>query len=270
MNTDTTTAFDPLAVQRVRNPVQVRSVQVRQVQRTSPHLVRIRFAGEALHGFASASFDDHIKLLLPPDPRDPLVLPMPGPDGLALPAGAPRPVMRDYTPRWFDAEAGLLDIEFALHGDGFAASWAAQAQPGQQAGVGGPRGSFVVPPGFDWHLLVGDETALPAIARRLEELPAATQALVIAETADPADRRMLKSRAQLQVQWLTEGEGGGLAAAVQQLRRPAGEGYAWAAGEAAAMAATRRVLVDGLGLSKDRVRAAAYWKRGSSAHHENL
>ncbi len=270
MNTDTTTAFDPLAVQRVRNAVQVRSVQVQQVHRTSPHLVRIRFSGEALRGFASASFDDHIKFMLPPDPREPLVLPMTGPDGLALPAGAPRPVMRDYTPRWFDAEAGLLDIEFALHGDGFAAAWAAQAQPGQQVGVGGPRGSFVVPTGFDWHLLVGDETALPAIARRLEELPAGTQALVIAETADPADRRVLKSRAQLQVQWLTEGVDGGLAAAVQQMRLPAGEGYTWAAGEAAAMAATRRVLVDGLGLSRDRVRAAAYWKRGASAHHENL
>ena len=73
MNTDTTTAFDPLAVQRVRNAVQVRSVQVQQVHRTSPHLVRIRFSGEALRGFASASFDDHIKFMLPPDLREPLV-----------------------------------------------------------------------------------------------------------------------------------------------------------------------------------------------------
>lgn len=270
MTTDTLAPIDPLAVQRVRNPVKLRSVQVQQVHRASPHLVRIRFAGDSLHDFASASFDDHIKFMLPPDPREPLVLPVPGPDGLALPHGALRPVMRDYTPRWFDPAAGLLDIEFALHGDGFAAAWAAQAQPGQQAGVGGPRGSFVVPTGFDWHLLAGDETALPAIARRLEELPPGTRALVIAETADPADRRVLQSRAQLQVQWLTDAVDGGLAAAVQQLRLPAGEGYAWAAGEAAAMAATRRVLVDGLGLSKDRVRAAAYWKRGASAHHENL
>jgi NADPH-dependent ferric siderophore reductase len=270
MTTETSTASDPLAVQRVRYPVHVRSVQVQQVHRTSPHLMRIRFVGEALHGFVSASFDDHIKFMLPPDPLEPLVLPMPGPDGLALPVGALRPVMRDYTPRWFDAEAGLLDIEFALHGGGFAAAWAAQAQPGQQAGIGGPRGSFVVPPGFDWHLLVGDETALPAIARRLEELPAGTQALVIAETADPADRRVLESRARLQVQWLTQAVDGGLAQAVAQLRLPAGEGYAWAAGEAADMAAARRALVQALGMSKDRVRASAYWKRGASAHHETL
>ncbi len=270
MTTDTLSPRDHLTVRRVRSAVKLRSVQVHQVLRLSPHLVRIRFAGDSLRDFASTSFDDHIKLMLPPDAAQPLVLPVAGPDGMALPAGATRPVMRDYTPRWFDPVAGLLDIEFALHGDGFAAAWAAQARPGLVAGVGGPRGSFVVPTGFDWHLLMGDETALPAIARRLEELPAGTQALVIAETADPADRRALQSAARLQVQWLTGSVDGGLAAAVQQLRLPAGEGYAWAAGEAAAMAATRRVLVDGLSLPKDRVRAAAYWKRGASAHHENL
>jgi NADPH-dependent ferric siderophore reductase len=128
----------------------------------------------------------------------------------------------------------------------------------------------VVPKDFDWHLLVGDETALPAIARRLEELPAGVQAFVIAETADPADRRVLHSPAKLSVQWLTEGAGGGLAAAVAAWQRPQGEGYAWAAGEAADMAATRRVLMEQHGVAKDRVRVAAYWKRGASAHHENL
>lgn len=270
MTTDLLSQPDPLAVLRVRNPVRLRSVQVQHVHRASPHLVCIRFAGDSLRDFASASFDDHVKLMLPPDPALPLVLPVAGPDGLMLPPGAVRPVMRDYTPRWFDPAAGVLDIEFALHGDGFAAAWAAQAKPGQIVGVGGPRGSFVVPTGFDWHLLVGDETALPAIARRLDELPAGTRAVVIAQTADPADRRVFQSRAALQVQWLTAAPDGGLAGAVQRLGLPAGEGYAWAAGEASDMAATRRVLVDGLGLRKDRVRAAAYWKRGASAHHETL
>lgn len=77
--------------------------------------------------------------------------------------------MQDYTPRRFDAQE--LGIEFALHGDGPAANWARQAQPGQTLTVAGSRGSFIVPTGFDWHLLVGDDSALPAIARRLEELP---------------------------------------------------------------------------------------------------
>ncbi|WP_372660248.1 siderophore-interacting protein [Hydrogenophaga sp.] len=262
--------LDPLAVQRLRHPLQFRRVRVLQVHRPSPHLVRIRFAGEALRGFVSASFDDHFKLALPTEPDGELPLPTPGPDGLQWPEHAPRPVLRDYTPQRFDSAQGWLDVEFALHGDGFAAQWAAQARVGQEAGVGGPRGSFVVPTGFDWHLLVGDETALPAIARRLEELPAGTQALVIAETADPADRRVLPSRANLQLRWLTEVQDGGLAQAVRELRLPPGEGYAWVAGESLVVATTRRVLVEQHGLAKERLRASAYWKRGASAHHETL
>jgi len=265
-----TTPVSPFSVQRVRHPLKIRRIRVQEVHRPSPHLVRVRFAGEDLQDFVSASFDDHLKLMLPSDPDAPLVLPELGPDGPVLPPGAPRPVMRDYTPRAFDVANGLLDLEFALHGTGAAATWAAQARPGQEVGVGGPRGSFVVPTVYDWHLLVGDETALPAMARRLEELPAGVQAMVIAETADPADRRELQSRASLSVQWLTEAADGGLAAAVAAWQRPSGEGYVWAAGEAAEMAATRRVLVDQHDVAKDRMRVAAYWKRGASAHHENL
>lgn len=265
-----TTAISPYGVQRVRHPLKVRRLRVQEVDRPSPHLVRVRFSGDDLQDFISASFDDHLKLMLPADPDAALVLPQPGTEGLAYPPDAPRPDMRDYTPRWFDSARGLLDLEFALHGEGAAATWAMQARPGQEVGVGGPRGSFVVPTGFDWHLLVGDETALPAIARRLEELPAGVQAFVIAETTDPADRRSLQSRAGLTVQWLTAGIDGGLAAAMAAWQLPKGVGYAWAAGEAAEMTATRHVLVEQHGLAKERMRVAAYWKRGASAHHENL
>ena len=67
---------------------------------------------------------------------------------------------------------------------------------GDRVLVGGPRGSFVVPADYDWHLLVGDPTALPAIRRRLEELPAGTRVTVIAQ-ADPADRLPFVTQAQL-------------------------------------------------------------------------
>src|SRR6185369_9649473 len=108
---------------------------------------------------------------------------------------AAEPVRRDYTPRRYDAAAGELTIEFALHGDGPAARWAAQAAPGQRATIGGPRGSFVIPLDYDWHLLVGDESAMPAIARRLEELPAGATAIVILQVRDAADRRALQTSA---------------------------------------------------------------------------
>jgi NADPH-dependent ferric siderophore reductase len=261
---------NPLAVERVRHEIKVRRLQVQRIDAVSPHFLRIRFAGEALRDFVSASFDDHAKLMLPARPGQPLVLPQPGPDGLALPPGAEKPVMRDYTPREFDRAAGTLDIEFVLHGDGVASRWAEAARVGDEVGLGGPRGSFVVPTGFDWHLLVGDESAVPAIARRLEELPETAQAITVIETGDAADRRPFTSRARVQTHWIETGATDALARAVAALKLPVGEGFAWAGGEAASIAAVRQALVDGHGLDKSRVRASAYWKRGSVGHHETL
>ena len=241
MNTESTS---PSRVQRVRHELRRRELDVVRVEAPSPHFRSITFAGEALAGFISASFDDHVKLIFG--------------DG----------AMRDYTPRRHDAAAGELTIEFALHGEGPAAAWAAQATPGQRLTVGGPRGSFIIPTDYAWHLLVGDETALPAISRRLEELPASTRAIVIAQVGDNADRRDLRSAAALEVQWVADAQA--LLAAVQALPLPEGEGYAWCAGEAKAMARLRAVLVDDKGHSRHAIRAAAYWKLGATAHHENL
>ena len=262
---------DPLTVERVRHDLKLRRLQVQRADRISPHFVRVRFTGEDLADFISASFDDHIKLMLPAQPGGPLVLPVVGPDGPALPSGAERPVMRDYTPRSFDLTARTLDIEFLLHSEGRATEWAAQAKVGDEVGVGGPRGSFVVPLAFDGHLLVGDESAMPAIARRLEELPSGAQAIAVVETLDPADRREWVTQARLQTHWVQSGAVNALALAVSALKLPTmGETFAWAAGEAASMVAVRQALVEGQGLHKSRVRAAAYWKRGSAGHHETL
>ena len=84
-------------------------------------------------------------------------------------------------------------IEFALHGEGPAAEWAAQAAAGHTLAIGGPKGSLIVPLDYDWHLLVGDETAFPAVARRLEQLPAGAKAIVDPAGADAADRREFRA-----------------------------------------------------------------------------
>ena len=235
-------------VERVRHELKRRELTVTRVEAVGPHFRRVTFTGDSLVDFVSASFDDHVKLILD--------------------TGAGAPAMRDYTPRRFDTGTRELDIEFALHGDGPAANWAAQAQTGQRVTIGGPRGSFIVPTAFDWHLLVGDETALPAVARRLEELPAGTRAIVRMAVADPADRRTLPSAAALDLQWLDSDAA--LLAAIRDLALPAGDGYAWCAGEAGTMTELRRTLVDDKGHDRHAIRAAAYWKRGAIAHHENL
>jgi len=236
-------------VQRLRQEPKRRALQVLRVAQLSPHVRSVTFGGDALADFVSASFDDHVKLVL-------------------APADGSEPVMRDYTPRHFDAAARELTLEFALHGDGPAAAWAAQATPGQAATIAGPRGSFVVPTDFDWHLLVGDETALPAIARRLAELPAGRRVIVVAQAGDPADRRPLATAAELSLTWVDSAED--CLATVRALALPPGEGYAWCAGEAAITAELRRVLVEEKGHDRQAIRAAAYWKRGARAHHAVL
>ena len=230
-------------VERVRHELKRRRLTVAHVESLTPHFRRITFTDESLSDFVSASFDDHIKVFVD-DAR------------------------RDYTPRSFDNAARELVIEFALHGHGPAAEWAAQAAPGDTLDIGGPKGSMIVPLDYDWHLLVGDETAFPAVARRLEQLPAGAHAIVVLQAADAADRRDFRSAANVDLTWVeTDAQ---LLAAVRALALPAGDGYAWCAGEAACMAALRRELVDVKGHPREAIRAAAYWKRGATGHHENL
>ncbi len=235
-------------VQRVRHEIVRRPVQVARVTQISPHIKSITFSGESLAGFVSDSFDDHLKLLLD--------------------VGGAEPVRRDYTPRHYDPVLRELTVEFALHGDGPAARWAAQAVPGHSATIAGPRGSLIIPVDYDWHLLVGDESAMPAIARRLEQLPVGSHAMVIVQTGDAADRRSFATASHASVQWVNSDQE--LQSAVRALELPAGEGYAWCAGEASAMAALRRILVQEKGHDRHAIRAAAYWKRGATVHHENL
>jgi NADPH-dependent ferric siderophore reductase len=263
-----------LSVVRVRHPLKFRLLQVKRVQPLSPHLLRVTLTGDDLHDFESASFDDHVKVFFPAPGDDKPVLPQAGPDGPVFAADGQRPLARDFTPRHFDRNARELDLEFALHEAGPAANWAAQAAPGQYLGIGGPKGSLVIPLAFDWHLLIGDETALPAIGRRLQEMPAGTRVAAIVEVADPSARIDFATAADLYIVWCYRNEapyrGGALLKAVRETWLPDGEGYVWAAGEAATMRAVRTHLVNERGIDKARIRAASYWKQGATAVHEAL
>jgi NADPH-dependent ferric siderophore reductase len=258
---------------RVRHELKMRLLQVRDVSRVTPKMVRVVVGGEDLAGFVSAAYDDHVKLFFPHPGEEKPVLPTQTPNGPVFPEGLVRSPARDYTPRRYDAAAKTLTLDFVLHDAGPATAWAAQARPGHFLGVGGPRGSFVIPDDFDWYLFVGDETALPAIGRRLEELPASARVLVVAEVADEAEEQRFTSRAAVEVKWLhrdaaAKGTTSRLREALAGLSLPKGEGYAWVATEAETAKALRQYLVEERGLDKERVKAAAYWKRGAVAVHE--
>ncbi|MDR5837196.1 siderophore-interacting protein [Caballeronia sp. LZ034LL] len=263
-----------LEVTRVRHPLRFRLVQVQRVQTLNPYFVRVTFSGDDLADFVTASFDDHVKLFFPAPGDTMPALPQSGPDGPAFDPSKPRPVARDFTPRRFNPAARELDIDFALHEAGPATDWASQAAPGQYLGIGGPRGSFVIPVQFDWHLLIGDETALPAIARRVEELPAGTRVATLIEVADPSARIEFDTHADLYAQWRYRNEsdhpGGALLLALRETYMPEGDGYVWAAGEATLMRAVRQLLTAERGIDKRRIRASAYWKRGEQGVHGSI
>ena len=252
-----------LAVERVRHTLRARHLQVVRRTQVSPGFVRLTLGGPELAGFVTAGFDDHLKLILPQPGQERPSLPTLQEGRPVFPD--PRPVLRDYTPARFDAAAGELDIEVALHDAGPANDWAACAFVGQWVGIAGPRGSLVIPKVFDWHWLIGDESALPAIARRLAELPATTSTTVRMYVRNPADRRALASAAQLDLQWVDA-----LPSAVEALALPPGAGYIWAAGEHSDMAAVRKAVLSKPGVDAKRMRIAAYWKRGVADHHEDL
>jgi len=246
-------------------------LEVREVQRLTPQMLRFVLHGDDFAGFHSAGADDHVKLMFPAVAGEPPVLPRP--EEPRYDEGALRPSLRDFTPRRFDGERGELVVDFVVHGEGPASSWAAAADRGALLGQGGPRGSLVVSDDFDWYLLAGDETALPSIARRLEELPAGAHAIVLAEVADAAGELELETRARLDLTWLhRDGAEPGttdlLERAVRALDLPGGAGFAWVAGEAEAVRPLRAHLREERGLPKQFTRVTGYWKRGEADHHE--
>jgi NADPH-dependent ferric siderophore reductase len=253
-------------VTRVRHELKRRKLEVRRSERISPSMVRLVLGGDDLAGFVSLGFDDHVKIFIPPPGATEPFVPTSGPDG------AEPPAMRDFTPRKYDAEAGELTIDFALHEAGPATAWAVNAGPGDFLGVGGPRGSMVVPTGFRLHVLIGDETAIPAIARRLEELPSGVAARVIAEVEGPGHELNLASHAKIELTWVHRNgrpAGQALLEAVRSANLTAGgDVYAWAACESSVAKLLRTHLVDERLFDPKRVKAAGYWKRGAAAVHE--
>ncbi|MDR6712974.1 NADPH-dependent ferric siderophore reductase [Pseudomonas hunanensis] len=246
-------------IHRVNHEIKQRRLQVVRVTEVTPRMRRITLGGPELEGFVSLGSDDHVKLLFGETAEQQAAIDA---RQLGRDSGV-RPTMREYTPRRYDLAAGELDIDFVLHGDGPASTWAAQAAPGQTLNIAGPRASMVVPDIFDSYLLIGDETAIPAIARRLDELPAGRQVLAIIQIADEHERQPLPSKAQVEVIWVRR-EDEDLLALVKNLSLPAGKLYSWVALEKALTRQAKALLLE-KGVQDDALKAAAYWREDGSA-----
>lgn len=256
---------------RVPYPIRIRQAEVLRTARLGSGLIRVTLGGPGVAGFEAHAADEHVKLCFPETDG---TLHLPEPDGLMLKWPKPSPTTRQYTVRRFDPAAAELDIDIAVHGHGLAANWAAAAAPGDTIHVAGPPGGAIVPHRFDHYLLAGDITALPAIARWLEELPRDASGWAFIEVADAAEQIELDPPAGVVVSWLHRGDAPPgsltlLAGAVTAVAVPEGESvYVWAAGEAGSLKPIRGWVRD-LGLSKADHSITGYWKRGVADFDED-
>ncbi len=243
-------------IERVRRETRRRMLTVRSVERLTPAMQRIVFGSPDLSDFASDAPDDHIKLFLPKDGE---------PDGT---------VMRDYTPRAFDPDRAELTIDFALHDAGPATTWAMRAKVGDRLEIGGPRGSLVVADDFDWYLLAGDETALPAICRRLEELRPGVPATTFVLLDGPEDIPDIATRADWRPHWVFRDRDSEdalrLRSALSGHALPGGDGYVWIAAEASVARVLRTEMVETRGHPKAWLKASGYWVRGAAGLTEKF
>lgn len=258
------------------HPISVREVHVARIVDVTPGMRRVTLSGPQLGPFTSANgiarpafrapgFDDSIRLIFPyPGESDP-VLPIQREGGVTFAPGR-RPLSKAYTVRRWDPEAAELDVDFVRHGVGVATTWAHRAQPGDRIHMGGPSSSKGMPVGADHLLVVGDETALPAIARLLEELPEPARAQVLVEVGEQSHVQPLSELPEVSVRWLVRdgaeaGTTGLLLDAVRELEWPPGRLFAWVAGEQAEVRDIRRHLVEERGMAKDDVEFTGYWRR---------
>ncbi|GAA1646270.1 siderophore-interacting protein [Actinoplanes couchii] len=255
-------------------PLTLREAEVARVVDLTPGMRRITLTGPQLReftsangfpqpAFASTGFDDDIRLVFRyPGQAEP-VLPVQRANGLDLPKD-PRPLTRIYTVRRWDPETGELDVDFVRHGIGVGTTWAYRAEIGDRVHFAGPGSSRALPHDADWLLVAGDDTALPAIARLLDELPGDTRARVFIEITEDAHRQELRELPGVEVTWLVR-DGSGATLLVDAVRNGGwwdGRPFAWVAGEQRTVRDIRRHLVEDRGVPKEDVDFIGYWRRG--------
>lgn len=251
-------------------------VTVSAVRDVSPHLRRITFRGDRLAEVVAAGPDQRIKLFLAPPAGGPIVLPTGDwyQSWLAMPEEQ-RVVMRTYTIRALRPDRAELDVDFAMHGRlGPASSWAYDVAPGNEVGLLLPfavdtscakgmlmSGVDYVPPATSTHrLLIGDETALPAVECILEQLPAGVGATVFLEVQDASDIRPIGAAAKADLTWVV---GEPVLDALRRAILPEDLDYVWVAGESGMIKQVRRHLV-AAGMPKRSISFQGYWKRGEA------
>ncbi len=256
----------------------VHTFEVVRTEQLTSHMVRVVLGGNGFDTFTPSKFtDSYVKLVFVADDVDVAALPHPLTlDSFAELPDVKKPVVRTITVRRADPVAGELVVDIAVHGDhGTAGPWAATAQPGQPMYLMGPSGAYAPDPAADWHLLAGDETALPAISVALEALPDSAIGKVFIEIAEPEDEVPLTAPEGVQINWLYRGgradlvgqdragDNAPLVEAVKTAFWLPGQVHAFVHGEAqAVMHNLRPYIRKERGVDAKWASISGYWRRG--------
>lgn len=240
--------------------------EVVEVQRLTPHMYRVILTGDDLAEFLVGEYVDHYVKAILPGPGAEYTAPF---DVEQVKADHPKeqwPRVRSYTVRAWDAEQRRLTLDFVHHGDiGVGGPWVAQAQPGDVLQLLGPGGGYAPDPGVAWHLLIGDECVVPAIAVALERIPAGRPVVAVIEVEDAAEQQPLSTDSDARIVWVHRADAPDdadrLLHAVEALDFPEGTYDAFLHGEATSVRRIRKHLLADRGIDPERFSVSGYWKR---------
>jgi NADPH-dependent ferric siderophore reductase len=238
------------------------TLEVRRTERLTPHMIRVVAGGGNIADFPDTPYADRYVKIIFPRPG----VTYPEPFDMETARELPReqwPAVRTYTVRAFDPAAGELTIDFVHHGDeGLAGPWAAAARPGDVLRLNGPGGAYAPDLGADWHLFVGDESALPAIGAALERLPPGARAAALLEVGGPADELPLTCAGELDLRWLHRDAANPdqLVEAVAAAEFPEGRVHAFVHGEAGFVRSVRRHLLADRAIARSDLSVSGYWR----------
>lgn len=254
-------------IKNLMHPIKIRKLKVTHIEQLSPVFKKVTFFSEDLKDFITSSPDDHVKAFFPdPDTKN-YIVPSLGEKGLEWDTSGPEPIMRDYTPLNYNPTKNTLDFIFFLRHRGPAAQWAQTAQEGSELYIAGPRGSFVVSYVFDWYLFITDESGLPSLSRRLQEMPKNSKGLILAEISSKENSFKVDQAkpTNMTLQWIERGNlaPGHYEAFIKALEdfRPKGKGFVWIKTESLAAMKIKNFIVKQKLTKPDWIKTSGYWKR---------
>lgn len=250
-----------------RRPKAPNLVQITAITDITPELRRITFSSPALHDYPAQCPAAHLKIFLAHQGQDKPDLPTLTEKGPVWTEGKIKPIVRSYTARYIRPELGEIDIEFILHGDeGPASQFAQRAKIGQYIGITYPGGPCLLSR-YRHYYLVGDNTALPAIASLLETMPEQSAGHVFILLNEESGKLELTKPENVQIHWFigeSEFQTERLIAEFKKHTLPKDDVYFWLAGENNLVVKLRNYLRKECDYSKEYLYAVPYWRKGSN------